>query len=112
MKKMKKEKQTKAEKPQLSEAARLAFNAHMREYKRNNREKIRKYHIEYWERKAANALITDTSVTMETSVTTVSKCKYCRKDLTDKRAGAKYCSTNCRVNFNRKTNKLLAKQTN
>jgi len=37
----------------LSEQARLARNDYQREYRRKNPEKIKRYMIEYWERKAA-----------------------------------------------------------
>jgi hypothetical protein len=37
---------------ELSDKAREARNAYGREYRRNNPDKIRKYNVDYWERKA------------------------------------------------------------
>lgn len=42
---------------------------------------------------------------METDVKTT--CQNCKKDITDKRLGAKFCSTSCRVNWNNKQKRRL-----
>lgn len=38
------------------------------------------------------------------------KCLNCQKDISDKRLGAKYCSTSCRVSYNNKQKRRLEKQ--
>lgn len=38
------------------------------------------------------------------------KCLNCKKDISDKRLGAKYCSTSCRVSYNNKQKRRLEKQ--
>lgn len=42
---------------------------------------------------------------MKTDVKTT--CQNCKKDITDKRLGAKFCSTSCRVNWNNKQKRRL-----
>jgi DNA-binding NarL/FixJ family response regulator len=41
---------------ELSEVARQKRNAYQREYRRKNRDKIRKYNQNYWEKQAGNVL--------------------------------------------------------
>ena len=113
-----------ASKMQMSETARLARNAynrnlrlknperarelsrkHMAVWRQKNPERWNELQIAYWERRAirdTQIAVTDKTLKV-TNVTNVSKCQKCGSDLSDKRAGAKFCSTNCRVNFNRKT---------
>lgn len=102
----------------LSEEARKAKSLYQKEWRKAHPEKVKKYqarwikeHPErwkelqnaYWERKA-KLLASDQDVTDKNvlSVTSVSQCLMCGKELSDKRKGAKYCGVKCRVTFNRK----------
>ena len=59
-----------------------------------NPDKIRKYKENYWNKKAQE---------MEEQAGNV--CLNCGQSFEPKRADAKYCTTNCRVAYNRKLNR-------
>jgi hypothetical protein len=84
--------------------AREAYNRYNREWRARNRDKVREYNVDYWERKAAQVVTVKDSVT-PVSVTSVTSCQECGNEFTPLRKTARFCSDSCRVKFNRKNSK-------
>lgn len=61
-------------------------NARIAKWKRENPDKVKQYTETYWQKKAAQA---------------GPVCLYCKQSFEPKRSDAKFCSTKCRVAFNR-----------
>lgn len=85
---------------------REANQDHIREYKRNwnkrNKDKTKQHTDDYWKRKA-QAIMND-GVMYENKADEIKPghvCQYCGKEFAAKRSTAKFCSTKCRVYFNR-----------
>jgi len=114
-------------KVKLTERARAARNAYQRKWRKANAQKvreyqasylkkwrqanpqkIREYQASYWERvaqrKKEKETVTQVSITnsVTNSVTKQKACQKCGKMFSAKRSTARFCSTACRVNFNRK----------
>ena len=113
-------------KVKLTERARAARNAYQRKWRKANAQKvreyqasylkkwrqanpqkIREYQASYWERvaqrKKEKETVTQVSITnsVTNSVTKQKVCQECGKMFSAKRSTARFCSTACRVNFNR-----------
>lgn len=100
---------------ELSEQARKARSKYQSEYKKQNHEKINAYHkkwraenkdkvkknnLRYWERKALKDVTDNLNVTDKRNISVT--CLNCGEPFTAKRKDAKYCSGSCRVANNRK----------
>ncbi len=62
------------------------LNAKKREWNAKNPDRVRQHRENYWQRKAEQAGLT---------------CFHCGQPFEAKRSDAKYCSTRCRIAFNR-----------
>lgn len=103
-------------KVKLTEQARAARNAYQGKWRKANAQKIREYQASYWERVAQrkkeketvtqvsvsnNVTTAKNSVTSQITVTKQKVCQECGQMFSAKRSTARFCSTACRVNFNR-----------
>ena len=91
--------------------------SYLKKWRQANPQKIREYQASYWERVAQrkkeketvtrvsvsnNVTTAKSSVTSQITVTKQKVCQECGKMFSAKRSTARFCSTACRVNFNRK----------
>ena len=91
----------------LSEAARIAKNNYLKQWRKKNIDKAKQHEISYWERKAANitdnVTVTDI-VTDNVTVTDKSnKCIECGNSFQAKRSDTRYCSQACKQKYYRKS---------
>ncbi|MFW5762018.1 MAG: hypothetical protein ACOCXH_13670 [Cyclobacteriaceae bacterium] len=95
----------------MSDEAKELKRQYQREYRKRpeNKEKLKVYNANYWERKAQQAALSDNNVTDKTNVMDiavtdqlpVTSCAYCQSEFTPKRSDAKFCSAACRIAYHR-----------
>jgi tRNA(Ile2) C34 agmatinyltransferase TiaS len=91
----------------LTSEAKERMSRYQRKWKQENRDKIRQYNVEYWERKTSvTESVTDnkTSVTAVTNEGNVTTCIECGKEFS-KKGNAKFCCNACKQRFYRKNKK-------
>ncbi len=99
----------------ISDKAKEARNEYQRQWRQKNRDKLKKYNAAYWEKKAKqdetplDRAIENYATDNRNNVTdkfsnelSVTHCFNCGEAFTPKRSDAKFCSSNCRVQYNRK----------
>ena len=99
----------------ISEAARIAKNKYLQQWRKKNPKKVKNYEVSYWERKAANnpdnvtvtdivtdnVTVTDNIIKRNTDKSNV--CIECNKPFQAKRSDSKFCSQACKQKHYRKT---------
>ena len=78
----------------------------IREYKRNwakrNKDKTDQHTADYWKRKAQDIITEGATLENKADHTQPGQvCNYCGKEFAAQRSTAKFCSTKCRVYYNR-----------
>lgn len=98
----------------MSDAAIQAQRDYQKQWKKANKDKVKAYNIEYWERRAIKEgfSVTD-AVTVPVPVTVPvilkgNTCVVCNKPFEGKRIDSKYCSDACKMKHHReiKRNKV------
>lgn len=99
----------------LSDEAKQLKAKYTREWRAKNPDKVKAHNISYWERKAQKlaagnvtdkSSVTNISVTEKLNVTDSDSCSdvrcvNCGEIFNPKRSDARFCSTRCRVQYNR-----------
>ena len=84
------------------EANRDKINAKKREWASRNRDKTKQHTADYWKRKAQDIITEGATLENKADHTQPGQvCQYCGKEFAARRSTAKFCSTKCRVYFNR-----------
>jgi predicted nucleic acid-binding Zn ribbon protein len=96
---------------QLSKQARDAKNEYQRQWKKANKDKVKQYNINYWEKQVGNIVTVPVTVPVTVTVPVIVKgntCVVCNKPFEGKRVDSKYCSDACKMKHHReiKRNKV------